>query len=120
MQRNFALIDFLQGSSLGGCLYPVLLNNLFSKSAGFGAGVRSVFQLRVPRMPCSVIENIPSSVAYIDLGLLVIANLIMKTRLPTRTSTVEKSSVLTEVLTDVPYIVFIWGSFLVSTISYKK
>jgi len=80
---------------------------------------RPVRIFRVTRMACSVIENTLSSMACIDLGLLVIANVIMRTRLPARIRTAEKSSVLTELLTDVPYIVYMCGSFLVST-TYRK
>lgn len=32
--------DLAAGSSLGGCLYPILLNNLFHRTSGFAVGVR--------------------------------------------------------------------------------
>jgi hypothetical protein len=48
-----------------------------------------------------------------DLGLLIIANLIMRTRLPSK-SRADKTSLLTEVIRDVPYVMFALGSFLVS------
>jgi len=46
-----------------------------------------------------------------DLGLLVIANLIMRTRLPPKTRA-DKVSVK-EIVLDVPYLIFVLGSFLV-------
>jgi len=83
----------ISGSSIGGCLYPVLLNNVFAKASGFGTGVRAV--------------------AFMDLGLLIIANLIMRTRLPSKQRGSGGVSILKEVLTDRPYITFVLGSFLV-------
>jgi len=84
----------IAGSSLGGCIYPILLNNVFAKPGGFSVGVRAV--------------------AFMDLGLLVIANLIMRTRLPPKSrGPQQKNSVLREVLTDGPYLIFLLGSFLI-------
>lgn len=51
------------GSSLGGIVFPIMLNRLF-KSLGFGSAVRAS--------------------GYLILGCLVIANLLMKPRLPGR------------------------------------
>ncbi|KAF8880532.1 major facilitator superfamily domain-containing protein [Infundibulicybe gibba] len=93
-KRSLAMGCVIAGSSVGGCLYPILLNNLFHRPSGFANGVRAV--------------------GYMDLGLLIIANAIMRTRLPPRTSQGgEKTSRLKEVLTDIPYLVYILGSFLI-------
>ncbi|KAG6911040.1 hypothetical protein DXG01_005456 [Tephrocybe rancida] len=62
-------------------------------ASGFGMGVRAV--------------------AFMDLGLLILANLIMRARLPPKRRGNEGGSVLKEVITDVPYLLFVLGSFLV-------
>lgn len=48
-----------------------------------------------------------------DLGFLVIANLVMRTRMPPKRRRTEGGSVFKEVVTDGPYLLFIFGSFLV-------
>ncbi|KAG1724358.1 major facilitator superfamily domain-containing protein [Suillus lakei] len=63
-RRAAAMGVVLAGSSLGAVIYSIMLNNLFNGSAGFGWGVRAA--------------------GFIDVGLLGTANLIMKTRLPSR------------------------------------
>lgn len=98
-----------EGSSLGGCLYPILLNNVFQSSSRFGTGVRCVFPYSESR--CLIIHF--RAVAFMDLGLLIIANLVMRTRLPPKHRGNENASILKEVTTDVPYLVFVFGSFLV-------
>ncbi|KAF8066742.1 major facilitator superfamily domain-containing protein [Lyophyllum atratum] len=92
-RRSLAMGVVISGSSLGGCLYPILLNNVFARTSGFGMGVRSV--------------------GFMDLGLLIIANLIMRTRLPPKRRGNEGGSVLKEVVTDRPYLLFVLGSFLI-------
>lgn len=54
-----------------------------------------------------------SAVAFLDMGLLFIANLIMRTRLPAKRKQAGGSSLWKTVLTDVPYLVFVLGVFLV-------
>ncbi|KAF5381766.1 hypothetical protein D9615_005434 [Tricholomella constricta] len=92
-RRSLAMGVVISGSSLGGCLYPILLNNIFAKTSGFGMGVRAV--------------------AFMDLGLLITANLIMRTRLLPKRRGNEGGSVLKEVVTDGPYLLFVLGSFLI-------
>lgn len=53
-----------------------------------------------------------------DLGFLIIANLIMRTRLPPK-ARAGKALPLKEVL-DVPYLLFVFGSFLVSWLDWSK
>jgi hypothetical protein len=48
-----------------------------------------------------------------DLGLLITANLIMRTRLPPK-ARADKIPHLKEVIMDAPYLIFVLGSFLVS------
>jgi MFS family permease len=74
-------------------LYPVLLNNVIERAPGFAWAVRAV--------------------AFMDLGLLVVANLIMRTRLPPKKKQENGDSLAKEVLTDVPYMIFSLGTFLV-------
>ncbi|KAG6334754.1 hypothetical protein ID866_4331 [Astraeus odoratus] len=63
-RRTAAMGVVLSGSSVGAVVYPILLNNLFNKKVGFAWGVRTA--------------------AFIDLALLLTANFLMKTRLPSR------------------------------------
>ncbi|KAH0578999.1 hypothetical protein H2248_003174 [Termitomyces sp. 'cryptogamus'] len=92
-RRSLAMGFVISGSSIGGCLYPVLLNNMFTRTSGFGTGVRAV--------------------AFMDLGLLIIANFVMRARLPPKRGGKEGESVFKEVITDGPYLLFIFGSFLI-------
>ncbi|PCH43672.1 MFS general substrate transporter [Wolfiporia cocos MD-104 SS10] len=54
--------DHPAGSGFGGIVYPIMLNQLINGSVGFAWGVRAA--------------------AFLTLGLLVVANLTMTTRLP--------------------------------------
>ncbi|GLB41018.1 putative MFS general substrate transporter [Lyophyllum shimeji] len=92
-RRSLAMGVVISGSSVGGCLYPILLNNVFAKASDFGMGVRAV--------------------AFMDLGWLIIANLIMRTRMPAKTHGNEGGALLKEVVTDGPYLLFMLGAFLV-------
>lgn len=93
VKRSLAMGITVAGSSLGGCLYPILLNNLFEGAPGFGWAVRAA--------------------AFMDLGLLIIANLIMRTRLPPKRNQGKKGvSVFKEVISDVPYLIYMFGTFL--------
>jgi MFS family permease len=60
-KRGLAVGIAVSGSSLGGVCFPIMLRRLFS-SVGFGWGVRAV--------------------AFLILGCLVIANLLIRSRLP--------------------------------------
>ncbi|KAG6831552.1 hypothetical protein H0H92_009471 [Tricholoma furcatifolium] len=91
-RRSIAMGFVISGSSIGGCVYPVLLNNVFARASGFGMGVRAV--------------------AFMDLGLLIIANSIMRAGLPPKRRGNEGGSILKEVITDGPYLLFVLGSFL--------
>lgn len=54
------------------------------------------------------------AVGFMDLVLLVIANLIMRTRLPPNKNKGKNSLIVKEILTDGSYIVYMAGTFLVS------
>lgn len=49
-----------------------------------------------------------------DLGLLFIANIIMRTRLPPNKNKNKSSPVVKEIITDGAYLLYIAGTFLVS------
>jgi Na+/melibiose symporter-like transporter len=88
--------SFILGSSLGGVVYPVLLNNIFQRTSGFQWGVRSV--------------------AFMDLGFLIIANSIMRTRLPPKKRKADNSeptASMRTVLKDIPFLVYTLGSFFI-------
>lgn len=61
-RRSLAMGIVASGSSLGGVIHPIMLNQLFNGPVGFHWGVRIS--------------------AFLNLGLLVIANLMMTSRLP--------------------------------------
>jgi len=60
-KRGMAMGIMVSGSSLGGVCFPIMLDRLF-RSVGFGWGVRAA--------------------GFLILGLLVIANFLLKSRLP--------------------------------------
>ncbi|KAF9451600.1 MFS general substrate transporter [Macrolepiota fuliginosa MF-IS2] len=91
-RRSLAMGMVIVGSSLGGCIYPIMLNNVF-ETVGFSWGVRAV--------------------GFMDLGLLIIANSVVRTRLPPNKGRSSNSLVVKEILTDTAYIVYMAGTFLV-------
>ncbi|KAH7915578.1 MFS general substrate transporter [Hygrophoropsis aurantiaca] len=93
LRRTVAMGVVLSGSSLGAVIYPIMLNNLFNGKAGFGWGVRAA--------------------AFMDLGLLLTANLIMKTRLPSRKNRPNAKPVeIKSILSDFGYWLCIIGAAL--------
>ncbi|KAI0920152.1 hypothetical protein AcW1_001970 [Taiwanofungus camphoratus] len=100
-RRALAMGIVLTGSSVGGIIYPIMLNQLFKSSVGFAWGVRAA--------------------TFMTLGLLIIANLSMTTRLPSAKQRPPGSSMpkLSSILTDPPYMITqvgiflgLWGVFL--------
>lgn len=92
-RRAAAMGVVLAGSSLGAVIYSIMLNNLFNGNAGFGWGVRAA--------------------GFIDLGLLGTANLIMKTRLPSRRERPDAKPVdLKAILSDFGYWLCVIGATL--------
>ncbi|KIM43683.1 hypothetical protein M413DRAFT_68867 [Hebeloma cylindrosporum] len=93
-RRSMAMGVVISGSSLGGVIYPVLLNNIFQRTSGFKWGVRGV--------------------AFMDLCLLLIANFIMRTRLPPKQKvTSGGDTTFSDVLKDVPFLIYTFGTFMV-------
>ena len=82
-RRTLAMAIAASGSSLGGVLHPIMLNNLIHGSIGFANGVRAS--------------------AGTCLGLLLIANMIMRKRLPA-IKPIKLSSVLLKFATDFGYV----------------
>ncbi|KAG0695141.1 MFS general substrate transporter [Suillus ampliporus] len=98
-RRAAAMGVVLAGSSLGAVIYAIMLNNLFNGSAGFGWGVRAAGFI-------------------IDLGLLGTANLIMKTRLPSRRERPNAKPVdIKAILSDFGYWLCIIGFFYLQVFS---
>ncbi|KAJ7596021.1 major facilitator superfamily domain-containing protein [Mycena floridula] len=93
-RRSLAMGCVVAGSSVGAVLYPILLNNLFGKMTkhSFGSGVRAM--------------------GYLDLGVLLLANLMMRTR-PRVGPKKATPIAYKEVMSDKPYLIFCLGSFLV-------
>ncbi|KAG2109860.1 major facilitator superfamily domain-containing protein [Suillus discolor] len=73
-RRAVAMGIVVAGSSLGAILHPIMLNNLINGRLGFANGVRAS--------------------ATLNGGLLFIANLLMRTRLPPRPKAVSYTRVL--------------------------
>ncbi|KAF9527216.1 major facilitator superfamily domain-containing protein [Crepidotus variabilis] len=93
VKRSLAMGIVIAGSSIGGIIYPILLNNVFSSSAGFGWGVRAV--------------------AFMDLGFLLTANCIMRTRLPPlKASQNAGGATFLMVVKDLPFMLYVLGAFL--------
>ncbi|KAG2357323.1 major facilitator superfamily domain-containing protein [Suillus spraguei] len=83
-RRAIAMAIVVTGSSLGGILYPVMLNHLINGKLGFANGVRAS--------------------AGLNSGLLLIANFLMRTRLPPQPNIVSYTRVLQNSLRDGAYI----------------
>ncbi|KZT03786.1 MFS general substrate transporter [Laetiporus sulphureus 93-53] len=79
------------GSSAGGIIMPIMLNQLFNGRAGFAWGVRAT--------------------AFLVLGLLAISCCIMKTRLPPAQHQSQIS--MKALVTDTPYAISLFGVFMV-------
>jgi len=97
-RRALAMGAVITGSSVGGIIYPILLNQLyFDRQIGFGPSVRAT--------------------AYLTLGLLVIANGLMLLGLSTSNAKGNapppRAFSMKAVLTDTTYIVSVAGFFLV-------
>lgn len=86
---------FKTGSSVGGIVYPIMLNHLFHGSAGFAWGVRAQ--------------------AFLTLGLLIPANLLMRPPPRRAPSPDLPKARLIAMLTDVPYILTIIGQVICLT-----
>lgn len=72
------------GSSVGGIIHPIMLNHLFHGSAGFHVGVRAS--------------------AGLNLGLMAIALLLLKPRLPPKRTGVTMLPQLWSFCHDPPYV----------------
>ncbi|GJJ10315.1 hypothetical protein Clacol_004541 [Clathrus columnatus] len=81
--RAAALGVVVTGSSLGGIIFPVMLNQLINGSVGFAWGVRAS--------------------AFLNLGLLVLANILMTPNQALASSEKPKPD-MKGILTDFPYI----------------
>lgn len=55
-----------------------------------------------------------------DLGFLIIANSIMRTRLPPKKAQDGSGTTFRKVLSDIPFLIYILGSFLVCHSLYTK
>ncbi|KAL0945825.1 hypothetical protein HGRIS_012109 [Hohenbuehelia grisea] len=93
-RRALALGIASSGSAVGGVVHPIMLNKLFYGGVGFHQGVRAS--------------------AALNVGLLAIACLMMRTRLPPKPN--RNTSLLRDFLTfsrDAPYVITVFGTMLV-------
>ena len=67
------------------------------------------------------LTGIIRAVAFMDLGLLIIANCIMRTRLPPKKNTGDGDGASVRgVLRDIPFLVYVFGTFLVSSFGSRQ
>ncbi|KAF8490866.1 major facilitator superfamily domain-containing protein [Gautieria morchelliformis] len=93
-RRALAMGFVITGSSVGGIVYPIMLNHLFHGPVGFAWGVRAS--------------------AFLNLGLLIMANLLMSGRHPSDKNQLEKpKSNVQQILRDSPFILMVIGGVLV-------
>ncbi|KAF8882584.1 MFS general substrate transporter [Infundibulicybe gibba] len=91
-RRALAMGIVATGSSLGGIIFPIMLNKLFKSSIGFQWGVRAS--------------------AFIVLGMLFFANLLMTAK--PRAKAAERPKVdLKAIMTDKPYLISIFSVFII-------
>ncbi|KAF7419342.1 hypothetical protein PC9H_001929 [Pleurotus ostreatus] len=90
-RRAFAMGVVVTGSSIGGIVFPIMLNQLLQSSVSFGWSVRAT--------------------AFLVLGLLVLANVLMSDN-PSIKEETQKPSVVS-ILTDLPYMLANFGVFLI-------
>ncbi|KAG2156811.1 major facilitator superfamily domain-containing protein [Suillus bovinus] len=83
-RRAVAMGIVVAGGSLGAILHPIVLNNLINGGLGFADGVRAS--------------------AALNAGLLFIANLLMRTRLPSQPKAVRYTRILQNSSRDGAYI----------------
>ncbi|KAF8520548.1 MFS general substrate transporter [Gautieria morchelliformis] len=95
--RATAMGVVITGSSVGGIVYPIMLNHLFNGPVGFAWGVRAS--------------------AFLNLGLLIMANLLMSPRLPPDHNQLEKPKPkVQQILRDVPFILAVIGGIVLVTL----
>ncbi|EPS94262.1 hypothetical protein FOMPIDRAFT_130368 [Fomitopsis schrenkii] len=92
--RSLAMGIVLAGTSCGGIVYPIMLNQLIHHSpAGFPWAVRAT--------------------GFLSLALLIIASCIITTRMPPKVHTSEAQINFKAVLTDWSYLTTVAGAFLI-------
>ncbi|CAE6478640.1 unnamed protein product [Rhizoctonia solani] len=92
-RRSLAMGIVVSGSSCGGIIFPIMLNKMFERH-GFAWGVRST--------------------AFVVLACLIVANLLMRTRLPPKSKRPPTPSPdFKAIMTDLTYLAAIAGAFLV-------
>ncbi|QRV97282.1 major facilitator superfamily transporter [Ceratobasidium sp. AG-Ba] len=92
-RRSLAMGIVTTGSSCGGIIFPIMLNKIFQRN-GFAWGVRAT--------------------AFVVLGCLIVANLLMRTRLPPKSKRPPAPPPdFKAIMTDSAYLLSILGAFLV-------
>ncbi|CUA75712.1 putative transporter MCH4 [Saccharomyces cerevisiae S288c] [Rhizoctonia solani] len=92
-RRSLAMGIVVSGSSCGGIIFPIMLNKVFERH-GFGWGVRST--------------------AFVVLACLIVANLLMRTRLPPKSKRPPTPPPdFKAIMTDLTYLAATAGAFLV-------
>lgn len=93
-RRSLAMGIVLSGSSIGGVVYPIMQNHIFNGKGGFPWGVRAA--------------------GFVCLAMLIGANAMMRTRLPSRKQQVNPyTPKIWSYFSDVPYMFAVMGAFFV-------
>ncbi|CCL98464.1 uncharacterized protein FIBRA_00462 [Fibroporia radiculosa] len=93
-RRSLAISIVMSGSAVGGLVYPIMLNQLFSRGVGFAWSVRAS--------------------AFLTLGVLIVANCIMTARPSNVPKPATEGSVsLRAIITDPPFILVALGFFFI-------
>ncbi|KAJ3516184.1 hypothetical protein NLJ89_g1278 [Agrocybe chaxingu] len=90
-RRAFAMGIVASGSSIGGLMFPIILNQLFKSSLGFEWGVRVS--------------------AFVVLAMLIGANLLMTPKKRFKNTSASDRPDIKGIMTDGPYLVTIVGMF---------
>lgn len=83
------MVPPLAGSAIGGIVFPIMLNKLLNSSIGFAWTVRIA--------------------AFVVLGCLAVANLLIRPRVKPSETTQSMISQLKVLFTDIPYMLLVSG-----------
>lgn len=91
-RRSLVMGLVYAGSSLGGVIFPIMLNHLINSGLGFAWGVRIV--------------------AFMVMGLLIVANVIARPNYPPTAPSVHGEKTIWSFFSDIPYMIAIAGCII--------
>lgn len=96
------------GSSLGGVIFPIMLNHLINSGLGFAWGVRYGLGYIVREQ----VLNSFRIVAFMVMGLLIVANVIARPNYPPTAPSVHGEKTIWSFFSDIPYMIAIAGCII--------